>query len=227
MKQSKRFRSAAEKVERKKYSVEEAIKVLKSLPRTKFDETVEIAIRLNIDPKKSEQMIRGTLSLPNGIGKQKKVIVIADGDEAALAQKSGADAVGTEDLVKKISDGWDDFDILITIPRAMKFVSRLGKVLGPKGKMPSTKSGTVTTEIEQAVKEFKAGKIEFRTDATGNVQAPIGKISFEENKIRENFENIFEHIKSLRPVTVKGHYILSCTIKSTMSPGIRLNLAPC
>jgi large subunit ribosomal protein L1 len=224
---SKRYRACAEKVKPDKYSVGEAVKVLKSLKATKFDETLEVAMKLNVDPKKSDQMIRGTLSLPNGIGKQKKVIVIADGDEAAQAKAAGADEVGTEELAKKIQDGWDDFDVAIATPRCMKFVSKLGKVLGPKGKMPSQKSGTLTAEVTQAVKEFKAGKIEFRTDAAGNVQAPIGKLSFEESKIVENFTTYFEHVKAMRPSTVKGHFILSCTLKSTMSPGLKLDLAPC
>ncbi len=224
---SKRYKLCAEKVKPDKYPVSEAVKVLKSVKAAKFDETIEVAMKLNVDPKKSDQMIRGTLSLPNGIGKQKKVIVIADGEEGEQAKAAGADAIGTEDIAKKIQEGWDDFDVVIALPRTMKFVSKLGKVLGPKGKMPSQKSGTLTTEVAQAVKEFKAGKIEFRTDAAGNVQAPIGKLSFDENKIIENFNSYFEHIKSLRPSTVKGHYIVSCTIKSTMSPGLRLDLAPC
>ena len=176
---SKRYLQAAAKVDPDKvYEPTEALTLIKSLPPAKFDESVEIAVRLSIDPKKTDQLVRGAVSLPKGLGKAVRVVVFAEGDKADAARKAGADEVGSEDLAKRILDGWLDFDIVIASPDMMKHVGKLGKVLGPQGKMPSPKSGTVTPEIGQAVQEFKAGKVEFRTDAGGNVHAPVGKRSF-------------------------------------------------
>ena len=222
-KNGKRYRKEAERIDaRKKYSVEEAVKLLKAMGSTKFDQTVEIAVKLGVDPKKSEQAIRGSLALPKGIGKTRKVIVFADGDEARLASELGADEVGMEELAKKIEGGWLDFDVALALPRTMKVIAKLGKVLGPQGKMPSPKSGTVTDDIRTAVREFKAGKIEFRTDAGGNVQTAVGKISFSEGDLKSNIEAFLEHIKSLKPATVKGHYMEGAVVSPSMGPGIAL-----
>jgi len=220
---SKRFKKEAERVDaRKKYDLDEAVKLIKTMGSTKFDATVEIAVKLNIDPKKSEQAIRGSLALPKGIGKTRKVIVFADGDEGRLASDLGADEVGMEDLAKKIEGGWLDFDVALALPRTMKVIAKLGKILGPQGKMPSPKSGTVTEDIKTAVREFKAGKIEFRTDAGGNVQAAVGKVSFSEGDLKANIEAFIEHIRSLKPPTVKGHYMQGATVSPSMGPGIAL-----
>jgi len=222
-KHSKRYGKEAERVDaRKKYDLDEAVKLIKTMASTKFDATVEIAVKLNIDPKKSEQAIRGSLALPKGIGKTRKVIVFADGDEGRLAKDLGADEVGMEDLAKRIEGGWLDFDVALALPRTMKVIAKLGKILGPQGKMPSPKSGTVTEDIKTAVREFKAGKIEFRTDAGGNVQAAVGKVSFSEGDLKANIEAFIEHIRSLKPPTVKGHYMQGATVSPSMGPGISL-----
>ena len=222
-KHGKRFRKEAERIDaRKKHTVDEAVKLIKTMASTKFDATVEIAVKLNIDPKKSEQAIRGSLALPKGIGKTRKVIVFADGDEGRLAKDLGADEVGMEDLAKRIEGGWLDFDVALALPRTMKVIAKLGKILGPQGKMPSPKSGTVTEDIKTAVREFKAGKIEFRTDAGGNVQAAVGKVSFSEGDLKANIEAFIEHIRSLKPPTVKGHYMQGATVSPSMGPGISL-----
>ena len=219
----KRYRKDAERIDaRKKHSVEEAVKLLKTMGSTKFDQTVEIAVKLGVDPKKSEQAIRGSLALPKGIGKTRKVIVFADGDEARLASELGADEVGMEELAKKIEGGWLDFDVALALPRTMRVIAKLGKVLSPQGKMPSPKSGTVTDDIRTAVREFKAGKIEFRTDAGGNVQTAVGKISFSEEDLKANIEAFLEHIKSLKPATLKGHYLEGAVVSPSMGPGISL-----
>jgi large subunit ribosomal protein L1 len=222
-KRSKRYKAAAAKVDiQKRYSVPEAVALVKGMVAKKLDQTVEIAVKLAIDPKRSEQSIRGAVSLPKGIGKARRVIVFADGDEARAAKDLGADEVGMEDLAKKIEAGWFDFDVAIALPRTMRVISRLGKVLGPKGLMPSPKNGTVTDDVKTAVREFKAGKIEYRNDAAGNVQAAVGKLSFSEDDLRANVEAFIEHIRSVRPTTVKGPYIQGVTISPTMGPGVRL-----
>ncbi len=189
---------------------------------TKFDQSVEVALRLAIDPKKSEQSIRGSVSLPKGIGKSRRVIVFADGEEARVAEEMGADQVGMDDLAKKIEGGWLEFDVAIAMPRTMKVISKLGKLLGPKGLMPSPKNGTVTEDVRTAVKEFKAGKIEFRNDAAGNVQAAVGKLSFSDEDIRANVEAFIEHIKAMRPATVKGTFVQGASLSATMGPGIAM-----
>jgi large subunit ribosomal protein L1 len=206
------------------YEILEAVNILKQLPPVKFDATVELAIRLGIDKAKSEHQMRGSLSLPKGIGKSRKVIVFATGNEAEQARASGADEVGMEELMKKIEGGWSDFDVAIAPPALMRQVSKLGKILGPAGKMPSPKTGTVTDEIAVAVKEFKAGKIEYRTDVGGNIHVPVGKISFSANDLQANITNIIEHLKSHRPAGVKGDFIRGITISSTMGPGLALKI---
>lgn len=220
---SKRYQDSQKLVdELRKYDIKEAVHLLKDLKKAKFDETVEIAMKLGIDPKRSDQLVRGSISLPKGIGKQLKVIVFATGEKAELAKKAGADEVGAEDLAKKIEGGWTDFDVAIASSDMMRIVGKLGRILGPQGKMPSPKSGTVTDNIETAVREFKAGKIEYRTDAGGNVQASVGRVSFSEDDLAENIRAFVSHIASLRPPTVKGTFVQRVFISSTMSPSIRL-----
>jgi len=204
------------------YDVPEAITLLKECPAPKFDQTVELAIRLGIDTQKSEQAMRGSLSLPKGIGRSRKVIVFAAGKEAEEARLAGADEVGLEDLMKKVEGGWMDFDVAIAPPSLMKQVSKLGKVLGPAGKMPSPKTGTVTDEISVAVKEFKAGKIEYRTDANGNIHMPVGKMSFSSDDLQANINTALEYIKSHKPSGVKGDFIRNVTISATMGPGLAI-----
>ena len=220
VKHSKRYLQAAAKVDRSRtYDPGEAMKVIKGLPPAKFDETIEIAVRLGIDPKKTDQLVRGAVSLPRGLGKSVRVVVFAEGDKAAAAKGAGADEVGSEDLAKRILEGWMDFDIVIASPDMMKHVGKLGKVLGPQGKMPSPKSGTVTPEVGTAVQEFKAGKVEFRTDAGGNVHAPVGKRSFPVDDLEQNLTAFLAHLTSLRPPSVKGNFLRKVSISTTMSPG--------
>lgn len=208
----------------KKYEVKDAIKLLKTFRPAKFDESVEVVIKLDIDPKQSDQLVRGSLSLPKGIGRSLKVIVFASGEKATVAKKAGADEVGTEDLVKKVEGGWTDFDVAIATSDMMKLVGKLGRVLGPQGKMPSPKSGTVTDDIETAVKEFKAGKIEYRTDASGNVHALVGKVSFSEKDLEDNINTFIKQIISSRPASVKGVFLERASVSSTMNPGIMLQV---
>lgn len=223
VKRSKRYEQAAAKVDRNKtYAPGEALKVIKALPAAKFDETVEIAVRLGIDPKKTDQLVRGAVSLPKGLGKTVKVVVFAEGDKAEAARGAGADLVGSGDLADKILGGWMDFDIVIASPDMMKHVGKLGKVLGPQGKMPSPKSGTVTADVGAAVKEFKAGKVEFRTDAGGNVHAPLGKRSFAVEDLQANLTAFLEHISGMRPPAVKGEFLRKISISTTMGPGLAI-----
>ncbi|MBI2559908.1 MAG: 50S ribosomal protein L1 [Planctomycetes bacterium] len=220
---SKRYQDSQKLIDKlRKYDIKEAIHLLKDLKKAKFDETVEIAMKLGVDPKRSDQLVRGSISLPKGIGKQLKVVVFATGEKAELAKKAGADEVGAEDLAKKIEGGWADFDVAIASSDMMRIVGKLGRILGPQGKMPSPKSGTVTDNIETAVSEFKAGKIEYRTDAGGNVQASVGRLSFSEGDLMDNILAFVSHITSLRPPTVKGTFVQKVFISSTMSPSIRL-----
>jgi large subunit ribosomal protein L1 len=217
---SKRYRKAAEKVDHEKvYSPSEALALLKSLPAPKFDESVDVAVKLGIDPKKSDQLVRGAVSLPKGLGKSVRVVVFAEGDRAAAARDAGADHVGSGELAEKIMGGWTEFDIVIASPDMMKHVGKLGKVLGPQGKMPSPKSGTVTPDVGTAVKEFKAGKVEFRTDAGGNVHAPFGKRSFAVADLETNLRAFVDHLAGMRPASVKGEFIRRISISTTMSPG--------
>ncbi|HHT9129727.1 MAG TPA: 50S ribosomal protein L1 [Candidatus Brocadiaceae bacterium] len=224
-KRSKRYLESRKKVDSdKKYGLKDAIELLKSFKTAKFDESVEVAMKLGIDPKQSEQLIRGSISLPKGIGKSLKVIVFASGEKAEIAKKAGADEVGAEDLVKKVDGGWADFDVAIAASDMMKFVGRLGRVLGPQGKMPSPKSGTVTDDVETAVKEFKAGKIEYRTDAGGNVHALVGRISFPNADLEDNIDTFVKHIMNSRPASAKGVFVEKVSVSSTMSPGIMLQI---
>jgi large subunit ribosomal protein L1 len=220
---SKRYLQAASKVDPDKaYEPTEALALIKSLPPAKFDESVEIAVRLSIDPKKTDQLVRGAVSLPKGLGKKITVIVFAEGDKAAAAKAAGADEVGAADLAERIQGGWTDFDIVITSPDMMKHVGKLGKVLGPQGKMPSPKSGTVTPDVAAAVKEFKAGKVEFRTDAGGNVHALLGKRSFAVEDLRANLQAFLDHVSSLRPAAAKGDFFRKISLSTSMGPGVRI-----
>jgi large subunit ribosomal protein L1 len=220
---SKRYQEAVAQVDRDRvYGMGEAINLLKTLPQAKFDEAVEVVVRLGIDPRKTDQLIRGAVSLPNGLGKTIKVVVFAEGDKAEAAKAAGADEVGSDDLAKKIGDGWMDFDVVIASPDMMKHVGKLGRVLGPQGKMPSPKSGTVTPDVAGAVEAFKAGKVEFRTDAGGNIHASVGRASFSPEAIEENLTTFLEHISSMRPAAVKGEYLRKVSLSTTMGPGLRV-----
>lgn len=224
-KKSKRYLESRSIVDsEKKYELKEAVKILKSFKRAKFDESVEVAMKLGIDPKQSDQLVRGSISLPKGIGKSVKVIVFAAGEKAAVAKKSGADEIGAEDLVKKVEGGWTDFDVAIASSDMMRLVGKLGRVLGPQGKMPSPKSGTVTDDIETAVKEFKAGKIEYRTDSGGNVHSIVGKVSFLDKDLEDNISTFVKHIVNSRPASAKGVFVEKVSVSSTMSPGIMLQV---
>jgi len=217
---SKRFHSALERIDRSRiYAPAEALGLLKNLPAPKFDESVDVVVKLGIDPKKTDQLVRGAVSLPKGLGKSIKVIVFAEGDKADAAKEAGADEVGSEDLAKRIQGGWMDFDVVIASPDMMRHVGKLGKVLGPQGKMPSPKSGTVTPDVAKAVTEFKAGKVEFRTDSGGNVHAAVGKRSFPVEDLEENLSAFLDHLTSLRPSAVKGSFFRKISISTTMGPG--------
>jgi len=219
-KHSKRFLQAAERVDRTRlYELGEALTLLKELPGAKFDETVEVAVKLGVDPKKSDQLVRGAVSLPKGLGKTIRVVVFAEGDKADAAREAGADEVGSADLAEKIAGGWMDFDIVIASPDMMKHVGKLGRVLGPQGKMPSPKSGTVTPDVAGAVTEFKAGKVEFRTDAGGNVHAPVGKRSFAAEDLEANLKAFLDHLAALRPAAVKGQFMRKISVSTSMGPG--------
>ena len=223
MKRSRRYRQCASKIDPKKlYDLDEAIALLKSLDGAKFDETVELVLHLGIDPKKADQNIRGTISLPKGIGRTQRVVVFAEGAQAEEAKAAGADEVGGQDLIERIQGGWLDFDVAIATPAMMRQVGRLGRILGPKGLMPSPKSGTVTDDVAQAVREFKAGKIEYRADAGGNVHAPVGKKSFPPEDLKANIEAFIERIRQVKPPAAKGRYILGAALSTTMGPGIKL-----
>jgi large subunit ribosomal protein L1 len=200
--------------------VEKAVEMLKKFPPTKFDQTVEIHVRLGIDPKQADQIVRGALVLPHGIGKSKRVVVFAKGNLADDAKASGAEEVGADELAKKIKEGWTDFDVCIAAPDMMGLVGPLGKVLGPRGLMPSPRAGTVTADIARTVREYKAGKVEFRNDPTGIVHAVVGKISFDAGKLVENIRHFIDHVVSIQPSGVKGQYIRSISISGTMTPGV-------
>ncbi|AKV55641.1 50S ribosomal protein L1 [Bifidobacterium actinocoloniiforme DSM 22766] len=225
-KRSKKYREALEKIDRSNlYTPEEAIALIKTMPKYGFDESVEAVYRLSVDPRKADQLIRGTVNLPNGTGKTVKVLVFARGPQATAAAEAGADEVGDDELVTKVAGGYLDFDAVVATPDMMGKVGRLGRVLGPRGLMPNPKTGTVTMDVAKAVKEIKGGRIEFRVDKNGNLSFLIGKSSFEEQALAENFHAVSEEIKRLKPATVKGRYITKATIASTMSPGVPLDLA--
>jgi len=224
MKRGKRYKEAAEKVDRAKfYLLDESIQLLRQLPRAKFDETVECAVRLGVDPRHADQMVRSTVVLPQGTGRKIRVLVFAKGEHEIAAREAGADFIGAEDLVEKIQGGWVDFDVAIATPDMMKIVGRLGKVLGSRGLMPNPKSGTVTFEVAAAVRDAKAGKIEFRVDKAGNLHVPVGKVSFTDAQLRENIVAFMDAVVRSKPSTAKGTYIRGVTISSTMSPGIRID----
>jgi large subunit ribosomal protein L1 len=221
----KRFRTAVEKVNRTtRYDLESAVEFVKQGATAKFDETVEFAARLGVDPRHSEQQIRGTIVLPHGTGKTVRVLVIAKGEKEKEAQEAGADMVGSAEYVEKIQGGWTDFDALIATPDMMKEVGKLGKILGPRGLMPNPKSGTVTFDVTQAVREVKAGRIQYRTDKTGNVHVPVGKASFEKDKLVENIRTVITEIQRAKPASAKGSYWRNLTISSTMGPGVRIDV---
>jgi large subunit ribosomal protein L1 len=208
------------------YSIEDAIPLVQKVKYAKFDETVELTLRLGVDPKHADQMVRGTVVLPHGLGKSKKVLVIASGDKIKEAEQAGADFVGGEEMVEKINkENWTDFDALIATPDVMKSVGRLGKVLGPKGLMPNPKTGTVTFDVAKAVQEVKAGKVEFRTDKTALVHVPVGKISFSPDKLVENATVVISSVIKAKPTVAKGKYIKGCYLSSTMGPGISIDTA--
>ena len=220
-KHSKTYREAAEKIDRNNlYTPDQAIALLKSMPTRKFDETVEAVLRLNVDPRKADQLVRGTVSLPNGTGKTVKVLVFARGPQATAAQEAGADIVGDDELIEKVAGGFLDFDSVVATPDMMGKVGKLGRVLGPRGLMPNPKTGTVTMDVAKAVQDIKGGKIEFRVDKDGNLSFLIGKVSFDEKALDENFRAVAEEVKRLKPSTVKGRYITKATIASTMGPGV-------
>jgi large subunit ribosomal protein L1 len=225
-KHSKRFRKALEVADVKKtYPLKEAVGVLAKFPKAKFNETIDLAFRLGVDPKQSDQMVRGTVPLPHGSGKTVKVLVFAKSGAAADAAKTaGAEYVGFEDMIAKCQDGWADFDVAIATPEAMTEVRKLGKVLGPRGLMPNPKTGTVTDDTAKAVKEVKAGRVEFKTDKAGNVHVIVGKISFKPEQIEENARAVIDAVFKARPHSVRGHYVHSCTLSATMSPPVRVEL---
>jgi len=223
MKRSKRYSNLSKLIEQKEYSLDEAVNLIKQTAQAKFDESVEIAIRLGVDPRRAEQTIRGTVSLPHGLGKPVRVLVITKGEKAVQAEKAGADFVGYEDYLEKIQkENWLEFDVLVATPDSMKDLGKLGRVLGPRGLMPNPKSGTVTLEIEKTVTEIKAGKIDFRADKAGIIHSSIGKASFEANKLKENIRSLMQTIIRMKPATAKGTYLRSIYVSNTMGPGIRL-----
>lgn len=224
MKRGKKYNQSVEKFDKEMaYEVGESIALLKEMADRNFDETVELHIRLGVDPKKANQMVRGTVVLPHGTGKQVKVLVFAEGDKAEEAKKAGADYVGMDDLAEKIMGGWTDFDVAIATPDMMGKVGKLARVLGPRRLMPNPKAGTITNEVEKAVTEAKAGKVEYRIDKFANIHVPIGKISFENEKISENSDSVMKAILRDRPAAAKGRYVRNITLCSTMSPGIKIN----
>jgi len=227
-KHGKKFRNASAKVESgKRYSIQEACNLVPETKVAKFDESVDIAVRLGVDPKHADQMVRGAVVLPHGTGKSQRVIVVAKGDKANEAKAAGADAVGAEDLVEKIQkENWTEFDSMVATPDMMGLVGRLGRVLGPKGLMPNPKVGTVTTDVAKAVRELKAGRVEFRVEKAGIVQARIGKVSFGGDKLTENAKIMIETLLRLKPASAKGTYMKSVTLSTTMGPGIKVDTNP-
>ena len=221
---SKRYKKELEQAGKEAMDVAEAVEKIKSYKSVKFDQSVECVLHLGIDSKQADQLVRGSISLPHGIGKQKKVIAFCEDSDAETAKKAGAIEAGSDDLVKKVSDGWMDFDVAIASPKVMGKVGKLGRVLGPQGKMPSPKNGTVTNDVATAVAEFAAGKVEFRNDTGGNVHVVVGKQSFDTSKLVENIEAFVSHIKKIKPAAAKGTYIKKMSLSATMSPGITVNL---
>ena len=224
-KPGKKYTAAAKQVERRPYSLEDAVPLVQKVKFTKFDETVELHMRLGVDPKHADQMVRGTVVLPNGLGKSKRVLVIASGEKIREAEEAGADFVGADDMVEKIQkQNWLDYDAVIATPDMMRLVGRLGKILGPRGLMPNPKTGTVTMDVGRAVREIKAGKVEFRVDKTGVIHAPVGKVGFATDKLLENASSVIQAVIKAKPAVAKGKYVRSATICSTMGPGISLDV---
>lgn len=224
-KNGKKYQDAVKEVSREQaYDTHEALELVKKVAPAKFDETVEVAVRLGVDVKKADQQIRGAVVLPHGTGKTQRVLVFAKGEKAKEAELAGADFVGDEDMIAKIQQGWFDFDVVVATPDMMGQVGKLGRVLGPKGLMPNPKTGTVTFEVEKAVKEIKAGKIEYRTDKAGNIHAPIGKVSFDTAKLEENLNTVIDTLQKAKPAAAKGTYVRNISVSSTMGPGIRVNV---
>src|SRR6186713_2028552 len=219
----KKYSAARQQVPARPHSIEEAVPLIQKVKYTKFDETVELSVRLGVDPKHSDQMVRGTVVLPHGLGKSKKVLVIAGADKQREARDAGADETGGEELVERIMGGWTDFDAVVATPDMMRAVGRLGKVLGPRGLMPNPKTGTVSTDIRKAVLEIKAGKVEFRVDKTGIIHAPVGKTSFAADSLMANTHALLDSIVKAKPAAAKGKYLKSVTLSSTMGPGIRID----
>jgi large subunit ribosomal protein L1 len=222
----KKYRAALEKIEPgRKYNLETAITKIKEIAFAKFDETVELTVWLGVDPRKADQLVRGTIVLPHGLGKSKTVLVIAQGDKLREAEEAGADFVGGEDMVNRIKGGWTDFDAVIATPDMMRLVGALGKVLGPRGLMPNPKTGTVTFDVATAIKETKAGKVEYRVDKTGVIHVGVGKVSFEPDKLRDNTKALLDAVVKAKPATAKGKYVKKVNLAATMSPGVLLDEA--
>ena len=226
MKRGKKYLEAAKLVDRtKKYAVDEAVALVKQTSFVKFDATVEAAFRLNLDPRKAEQNLRGAIVLPHGTGKVSRVVVIAQGEKAKEAEAAGADFVGAQELIQQIAGGWFDFDVMVATPDMMGQLGKLGRVLGPKGLMPNPKTGTVTMDVAKAVTEIKNGKIEYRVDKVGNIHAPIGRVSFTDVQLKENVKTLYDQLSRIKPTTVKGTYMKSITVTSSMGPGVRIDEA--
>lgn len=219
----KKYQEAAKLIEDKLYDAAEAIELVKKTATAKFDETVEIAVKLGVDPKHADQQVRGAVVLPHGTGKNKRVLVFAKGEKVKEAEAAGADFVGSDELVTKIQGGWADFDVAVATPDMMGTVGRLGKILGPRGLMPNPKVGTVTMDLTRAINEIKAGKIEYRTDKAGNIHAPIGKVSFDDVKLSDNLHTLIDTLNKVKPAAAKGQYMRSVTLSTTMGPGVKVN----
>lgn len=223
-KHGKKYQNAAKLFDRDTlHEVEEALELAKKTASAKFDETVEVAVKLGVDPKHADQQVRGAVVLPHGTGKTLRVLVFAKGEKLKEAEAAGADFVGAEEMVEKIQGGWTDFDVAVATPDMMGVVGKLGKILGPKGLMPNPKVGTVTLDVTRAINEIKAGKIEYRTDKAGNIHAPIGKVSFENEKLMQNFHTLIDTLIKVKPAAAKGQYMRSISLSTTMGPGIRVN----
>ncbi|MGM8212745.1 50S ribosomal protein L1 [Virgibacillus sp. W0430] len=226
VKRGKKYQEAVKQIDRSKtYDIKEAVALLKEVAKANFDETVEVAYRLGVDPKKADEQIRGAFVLPHGTGKTQRVLVFAKGEKLKEAEAAGADYVGDQDLINKINQGWFDFDVIVATPDMMAEVGKLGRVLGPKGLMPNPKTGTVTFEVEKAVNDIKAGKVEYRVDKSANLHVPLGKLSFENDKLEENFNAMTETIVKAKPQASKGTYLRNVVITSTMGPGIKIDVS--